>query len=104
DSGAEKLGGLEHREGGHVPAVRPAVDPDPVPVDVRERGQPARSGDLILDLDGAETPVQGALERAAAARRAAIVEPEDDVTLPGKVLRAQVLGQLPRVLDRLRRR
>src|SRR5260221_13796111 len=95
DRRLEEAGRFEQAARRHVTPVRPAVDPDPRPVDVRERGEVPGPCDLVLHFDRPEVMIERRLERLAAALRAPVVEPEDDVPLSVRywTLRSWVISQ-----------
>ena len=76
-----------------------AIDSDARRIDEGQRGEVVDSRQLILKLELAEPSVGGLLEGAAAPRRTAVVELEDDHAAIGEVLPHEV--SRPLVLDRL---
>src|SRR5207245_4038630 len=102
--GLEHPAPQNHRPGGHVPAVAPSPDADPIRTHEGLLAEPARCGDLVGGLVPAEMEVGHLHELRATAAGAAIVHAGDEVAVLREHLVPDVLRAAPHVPDGLRAR
>ena len=90
DGGVEHVGATQHGERREVAAEAPAADRDPREVELgMEHGGLTQRRDLVVEHAAREVAANGALERRAAARRAAPVGDDDREPLVGEPLRRE---------------
>ncbi len=101
EAGVEHIGSLHHRHGGEVAAERPAVDPDPVEVELLvPLAQRLQATHLIGERQGDQVVLDGAMPVATAIRGASPVNRHHDVAVIGKPLGQPVAARIAADHDR----